>query len=122
MKTVAIIGASNNREKYGNKAVRAYIKQGWQVYPVNPKESLIEGLEVYKRFLDIPRVVDRVSMYVPSEIGLKIIRDVAKKKPEEFFLNPGSESEELIAKAKELGLNPIQACSIIAIGESPSDL
>ena len=61
-------------------------------------------------------------MYVPPEIGLKIIRDVAKKKPKEFFLNPGAESEELIGKAKELGLNPIQACSIIAIGESPSDL
>ncbi len=121
MKTVAIIGASNNRAKYGNKAVRAYIKQGWRVYPVNPKEMQIEGLSVRKSIKDVPGAIDRVSMYVPPKIGLKIIEDIARKKPKEFFLNPGAESEELITKAKELGLKPIQACSIIDIGERPSD-
>lgn len=120
MQNVAIIGASQSREKYGNKAVRAYIKQGWQVYPVNPKETQIEGLPVYKSIKDIPGAIDRVSMYVPPEVGLKIVEDIAKKKPKEFFLNPGSESEELIARARELGLDPIQTCSIINIGESPS--
>jgi uncharacterized protein len=119
MQTVAIIGASQSWEKYGNKAVRAYIKQGWQVYPVNPKETQIEGLPVYKSIKDISGAIDRVSMYVPSEIGLKIVADIAKKKPKELFFNPGSESEELIAKAQELGLDPIQACSIIDIGEQP---
>lgn len=121
MKTVVIIGASNNRQKYGNKAVRAYVKQGWRVYPVNPKESQIEGLKVYKSILDIPSSIERVSMYVPPEVGLKIISNIAQKKPKELFFNPGSESDQLLAKSKELGLNAIQACSIRNIGESPEN-
>ena len=121
MKTVAIIGASNNRKKYGNKAVRAYIKQGWRVYPVNLKESVIEGLTVYHNISDIPGAIDRVSMYVPPAIGLQIIAEIAKRSPKEIFLNPGSESDELLAKSKELGLNVIEACSIINIGETPEN-
>lgn len=121
MKTVAIIGASNKREKYGNKAVRAYVRQGWRVYPVNLKESKIEGLTAYHNIADIPGAIDRVSMYVPPAMGLQIIEEIAKKLPKEVFFNPGSESEELVAKSKKLGLKVVQACSIINIGETPSD-
>jgi uncharacterized protein len=121
MKTVAIIGASNDRKKYGNKAVRAYVKKGWRVYPVNLKESKIEGLTAYHNIVDIPGAINRVSMYVPPAIGLQIIAEIAKKSPKEVYFNPGSDSEELVAKAKELGLKVVQSCSIIAIGETPSD-
>ena len=69
---IAIIGASNNKEKYGNKAVRAYKKQGHSVYPVNPKEKTIEGLRVYKLILDIPDEIERASIYLPPEIGITL--------------------------------------------------
>lgn len=121
-KTVAIIGASQDRSKYGNKAVRAYIKQGWKVYPVNPAEKKIEGLKVYNSILDIKKKIDRVSIYLPPAIGIGIIEDVAKKEPKEVFLNPGTESEELIIAAKKLGIDPILACSIIDIHETPDSI
>ena len=118
--TVAIIGASADRSKYGNKSVRAHLAQGYEVYPVNPKGDEIEGLKAYARLADVP--VDhltRVSVYVPPTVGLKIIDEIAAKGCDELFLNPGSESEELFQAALDRGLNPIIACSIVAIGESP---
>jgi len=118
---IAIIGASNNKEKYGNKAVRAYKKQGHSVYPVNPREKTIEGLSTYKSILDIPDEIERASIYLPHEIGATIIEEIAEKGVKEVFLNPGSESKELIEKAEKLGLNVIIACSILDIGENPQN-
>ena len=120
--SIAIIGASNLRDKFGNKAVRAYLQQGFTVYPVNPKESQIEGLPAFRSVLDIPGSVDCASFYVPPAVGLKVIEEIAKKGVREVYLNPGSESPELIEKARRLGVEPIVACSILAVGVQPSSL
>ena len=119
MPSVAVIGASNAHHKYGNKAVRAYLRQGWTVYPVNPNETTVEGLKVYPTIGDVPGPVDRVSMYVPPSVGITLLEAIKAKGSAELFLNPGSESDALVARAETLGLNPIQACSIVDIGERP---
>src|SRR6185436_20502491 len=119
MATVAVIGASNAPHKYGNKAVRAYARQGWTVYPVNPNEQTVEGLKVYPTIADVPGPVDRVSMYVPPSVGITLLEAIKAKGSAELFLNPGSESDELVARAEALGLETIQACSIVDIGERP---
>ena len=118
-KTVAVVGASTDRSKYGNKSVRAHLKQGWDVYPVNPRGGEIEGLKVYKSLAEIPVKLDRISLYLPPHLGLVLLPEIAAAKPEEFFVNPGAESEELTEEAERLGLNPILACSIVDIGERP---
>lgn len=117
---VAIIGASTNREKFGNKAVRAYVNQGHTVFPVNLREETIEGLTAFKSVTNIPDKLDRVSVYLPPAVTFQVLPDIATKGTAELFLNPGTESDEVLAKAAELGLNTIQACSIVAIGESPA--
>jgi len=122
MKTVAIIGASNDRAKYGNKSVRAHVAEGYTVYPVNPKEPEIEGLAAYKTIADVPVRPQRVSVYLPPALVLKILPEVAAKGCDELWLNPGTESEEVLAAARQLGLNAIQACSIVALGISPHQL
>jgi predicted CoA-binding protein len=121
MPTIAILGASSDRTKYGNKAVRAFLAKGYAVYPVNPKGGEIEGLAAYKSLAEIPADVklDRVSVYLPPAIGLKTLPEIAARKPGELWLNPGSESDELVAAAEQFGLNTIQACSIVDIGLSP---
>jgi predicted CoA-binding protein len=120
MATVAVIGASNAPHKYGNKAVRAYLRQGWTVYPVNPAETMVEGLKVYATVAEVPGPVDRVAMYVPPSVGITLLDAIKTKAPAaELFLNPGSESEALVDRATALGLDPIQACAIIDIGERP---
>ncbi len=117
--SVAVIGASHDRRKYGNKAVRAYIESGYTVFPVNPREATIEGLKAYASLNDITENVDFVSLYVPPAIGLKLLSDIAAVEPRELWLNPGSESDDLIEAAADLHLRAIVACSIVALGMSP---
>jgi acyl-CoA synthetase (NDP forming) len=119
MAAVAVIGASNDRAKYGNRAVRAYRRQGWTVYPVNPNEPTIEGLPAFARITDIPAAIDRASLYVPPDVGERLLAGIKAKGVKELFVNPGAESPALLAEAERLGLEPIQACSIVDIGETP---
>jgi predicted CoA-binding protein len=119
MPSVAVIGASSARHKFGNKAVRAYLRQGWTVYPVNPNEPTIEGLTSYPSVSAIPGPVDRASLYLPPALGMDVLDDIQRKGIRELWVNPGAESDELIAKAERLGLETIQACSIVDIGERP---
>jgi predicted CoA-binding protein len=117
--TVAIIGASANRSKFGNRSLRAHRDKGYEVFPVNPKGGLIEGLPVYRTIAEVPAArLDRVSMYVPPQIGITLLEAIAAKGCGELWLNPGSESEELIARARELGIEPVVACSLIDVGGS----
>jgi predicted CoA-binding protein len=121
MPSVAILGASADQSKYGNKAVRAFLAKGYDVYPVNPKGGDVDGRAIYKSLAEIPADVqlDRISVYLPPAIGLKTLPEIAARGCKELWLNPGSESDELVAAAEKLGLNVVQACSIVAIGESP---
>lgn len=119
MSRVAIVGASRDRKKYGNKAVRAFVKGGWTVYPVSASEDEIEGIPAYKRLTDIPGSIDRVSLYLPPQKGMELVDDMAAVAPKEVFLNPGSESENLLRALAAKGLNAIQACSVVNIGLRP---
>ncbi len=118
-KVVAIIGASSNRQKFGNKAVRAFVRQGYTVVPIHPTESEVEGLKAYRSVLDVPGTIDMASFYVPPDIGLQVIETVATKQIPEVWLNPGADSDELVAKARSLSIAPIVACSIVAVGQNP---
>ena len=62
-----------------------------------------------------------MALYVPPKVGLKVIEDIAKKGVKELYFNPGTESDELVEKAQNLGLKPILICSILAIGLKPDD-
>jgi predicted CoA-binding protein len=117
--SVAIIGASSAREKFGNKAVRAYLRQGWTVYPVNPNEATIEGLQAYPSVAAIPGGVDRAALYVPPWVGIGLLAEIRRKEIPELWVNPGAESDELLAEAERLGLAAVQACAIVDIGERP---
>ena len=122
MKKVAIIGASNDRRKYGNRAVRAYLKQGYEVYPVNPKATRIEGLPAYGSIREVPERPERVSVYLPPEVTLGLLWEIAERGCDELWLNPGAESEQVVAEAERLGLKVIQACSIVAVGREPEEM
>jgi uncharacterized protein len=120
-RTVAVIGASTNRNKFGNKALRAFASQGYHVVPINPTESEVEGHKAYASVLDVPDRIDIATVYVPPRAGVKVMEQLAQRGGiEEVWLNPGADGDAVVTRARELGLKTIQACSIIAIGESPS--
>ena len=118
-KIVAVIGASSNRNKFGNRAVRAFVQQGYAVVPINPHAAEIEGLKAYASVLDVPGPIDMATLYVPPDIGVRVIDEIARKQIAEVWLNPGSESDALIARARALHITPIVACSIVSIGQNP---
>lgn len=119
--TVAVLGASLDRRKFGNKAVRAYTAYGMTVLPVNPREATVEGLAAYANLDVITVPLDYVSLYVPPAIGLQLLPAIAAKMPREVWINPGSESDDLLDAAADLHLRTVVGCSMVALGLDPSD-
>ncbi len=119
--TAVILGASNDRGKFGNKAVRAHLQAGYDVFPVNPKSAEIAGQKAYASLAALPeQPFGRVSVYVPPSVGVKLLDEIAALDVREVWINPGSESPELLARAEALGLPVVQGCSIVSLGLSPS--
>ena len=120
MKTVAVIGASRDRRKFGNKALRAFEHNGYRVLAINPNETEVEGHRTFGSVLDVPDPIDIATVYVPADVGVRVMEDLAKKGIPEIWLNPGADEQPVVARAKALGLKVITACSIVAIGDTPS--
>ena len=120
-KTVAILGASRDRRKYGNQSVRAHRRAGYEVFPINPHADEIEGLPAYRSLRDLPvDSLDRISVYLPADVGITLLEEIAACHPREVWLNPGSDSTALLNAAERLGLPVICACSIIDAESSSS--
>ena len=122
MPSVAILGASADRSKFSNKSLRAHAAAGYDVFPVNPRGGQIEGRDVYASLTDLPVPrLDRVSVYLPPAVLLGVLDEIARVGCRELWLNPGTTSSEVIARAKSLGLSPIEGCSIVDLGFSPAE-
>lgn len=126
-RAVAIIGASRDRAKFGNKAVRAYSEAGYTVWPVNPKGGPIEGLEVYRSVDDLPGLPHRASIYLQEADALDTLDRLARYERQAgrritvVYINPGADSPAVVERADELGFRHVEACSIRAIGRTPDE-
>jgi predicted CoA-binding protein len=121
--SIAIIGAGPDRSKFGNKAVRAYQKAGYQVFPVHPSADAVEGLPAYRSVRDVPVTpIDRISVYLPPAVTLAVLDDIAAVPAGEVWLNPGSYDGEVLARAAALGLPVVRGCSILDVGINPHEL
>ena len=112
-KTVAVVGASSDRNKFGNKALRAFRAQGYTVLAINPNEESVEGEQTYASVLDVPGHIDMATVYVQPEVAESLLDEFEKKRIPEIWINPGAESDRLMAEAARRKLNMIYACSII---------
>lgn len=120
-KTIAVLGASRDRSKFGNKCVRAYHEAGWQVFPVNlGSADPIEGLATVRRLADVPAALDRISVYLPPPVTLELLPEIAAKGAGEVWLNPGSADARVLEEARRLGVAARPGCSIVDIGVSPA--
>jgi predicted CoA-binding protein len=114
----AVVGASRDRAKYGNKVLRSYLQAGRQVYAVNPKAGPIEGLPAYPDLASLPERVHGVSIITPPEVTLDIVEQAGRAGIRHLWMQPGAESEEAIRRAEELGLKLIHSgpCALVMQG------
>ena len=110
----AVVGASDNPDRYSYKIIEKLIERGFRVYPVSPKLEELMGLKAYSTISDIPDEVDVVDMVVNPRIGIKVMEEISKKDIRYVWLQPGAESTEIHQFAKEKGIEAIDAC-ILAV-------
>ena len=103
----------------GHDAVRASRDRGSAGFPVNPEESEGEAFAGVKRVRGVRARTAMVSVYLPPPVLLRVLPEIAARGCGGLWLSTGTESDEVLAEAARLGLNAIQACSIVAIGVSP---
>ena len=118
----AVVGASRDRQKYGNKVLRAYQQRGFKVYPINPKVDEIEGLEAYAKLDGLPEQVHGISIITPPAVTERVVEEAARAGVRMVWMQPGAESPAAIDRAKELGLNVIAdgSCFLVVSGYSES--
>ena len=120
MAVVAVIGASADRHKFGNKALRAFRANGYTVIPINPHETVVEGERAYASVFDYPGEIDHATVYVQPSVGATLMAELARKRIKTVWLNPGADAPAVVAAARAAGLKTKVACSITGIGDSPS--
>jgi len=113
-----VVGASVDRQKYGNKVLRCYQMNGLVVVPVNPKESTIEGLTTVASVSDLPDGVESISVITPPHITEKVVAEAAAKGIKNIWMQPGAESQTAVKYCIENGINVIAdgSCILVLLG------
>ena len=114
----AVVGASTNREKYGNKVLRVYQQNERKVYPINPRAEEIEGLKAYPDLESLPEPVHGISVITPPMITEAVVEQASKLGIKNIWMQPGAESERAVQIAEDAGLNVIggDACILVVLG------
>ncbi|WP_094547904.1 CoA-binding protein [Petroclostridium xylanilyticum] len=115
MKTWAVVGATENQEKYGYKIYQKLKSRGYKVYPVNPNYSEVEGDKCYSNLSELPEVPDVIDMVVAPRHGIKVVEEAARLGIKNIWLQPGTVNDELLKLAEEKGINTVQACVLVAL-------
>jgi len=101
---IAVVGASTDRDKFGNKVFRKLQDQGLTVYPVNPSASSVEGAKSYPSLKDLPEKVDGIVLVVPPSVTEKIVQEALEMGIDRIWMQPGAESEEAVKLCQEKGI------------------
>jgi uncharacterized protein len=113
----AVVGASRDRDKYGNKVLRAYLQNGLDAVPVNPSGGEIEELVSYPDLAAIPEPVDGVSIITPPKVTEKVVEQAVALGIQHIWMQPGAESTRAIEIAERSGANVIAGgpCLLVAL-------
>ena len=113
-----VVGASVDRSKYGNKVMRCYQMKGLKAVPVNPKESVIEGVSCVAAVSDLPDGVTSISVITPPAITEKVVDEAVIKGIKNIWMQPGAESRNAIEKCVKAGINVIAdgSCILVVLG------
>ena len=114
-KTVAVLGASTQQNRYSNKAVRLLKEHGYQVIPIHPDHDTVEGIPVVPSLQVIQGGVHTLTMYINPRSGMEYLEEILDLKPGRVIFNPGSESDQLEKILKEAGIQSLRACTLVLL-------
>jgi predicted CoA-binding protein len=114
-KTVVILGASNNPERYSYKALKMLAEHGYETIPVHPQLKDIEGVEVKNSLGDAGEDVHTLTLYIGPEKIVPLIPDIIKLNPQRVIFNPGTESKELKEALVKASISHAEACTLILL-------
>lgn len=116
--SVAVVGASDDRHKYGHKVFVCYKQHDRKAYPVNPNAATVLGEQCYPDLLSLPEKVDSVSIITPPAVTKKVVDDAIQAGVKHLWMQPGAENHDAIAKAEAAGLKVIHggACVLVVLG------
>ena len=114
-KVWAVVGATNNKDKFGCRIYKRLLKAGYEVYPVNPGIAEIDGAKCYATIADLPVIPDVVNIVVPAKIAVEIVKEAAEKGVKIVWLQPGSDKPEVVQAASEAGLEVIEDCVLTRV-------
>jgi predicted CoA-binding protein len=114
-KAYGVVGASVNRDKYGNKVLRCYLQNGYRPIPVNPKEKEIEGIPCVASVLDLPDEVSSLSIITPPSVTEKVVEEAVRKGIRNIWMQPGAESPAAVRKCRDNNINVIADGSCILV-------
>lgn len=116
--TFAVVGASNDRAKFGNKVLRCYQQHGLDVIAVHPTETSVEGAPCVKNLRSLPEPVHGASIITPPPITERVIEDAHAVGITRLWMQPGAESEAAIERCEELGIDVISGgpCLLVILG------
>lgn len=116
LKTWAVVGATNNKEKFGYKIFKVMLEAGLEVYPINTGVEEILGQKCYPTLKDLPLKPDGVDIVVPPRVGEQILRECAELGISNVWLQPGADTQPVVNLAKELGLTVVDhACIMVEL-------
>ncbi|QEM69697.1 CoA-binding protein [Geobacter sp. FeAm09] len=113
-----VVGASQNRSKYGNKVLRCYLQHGYGAIPVNPNEQEIEGVACVAAIGDLPPEVKSISMITPPEVTARLVPLALEQGIENIWMQPGAEHPEAVALCRQRQVNVIAdgSCLLVVLG------
>ncbi len=116
-KRFAVVGASTDREKYGNKVLRVYQQNKLEAVPINPKADEIEGLKAYPDLASVPGEIDGVSIITPPKVTEHVVVEAVKRGIKNIWMQPGAESAAAIAAAEAAGADVIAGgpCILVSL-------
>lgn len=113
----AVVGASGDRTKFGNRVLRCYLEHGCEAIPINPKGGEVEGLPAYPDLGAVPEVPGAVSIITPPPVTASVVTQALSLGIRMLWMQPGAESEEGIAEAEGAGAVVIHggACVLVEL-------
>ncbi len=115
---IGVVGASVDRNKFGNKVLRCYQQNNYRAIPVHPKENQVEGLDCVASVVDLPEGTLSISMITPPQVTEKVVEQAVAFGIKNVWMQPGSESPVAVEYCEEHDLNVIAdgCCVLVALG------